>query len=111
MHLILLAQGSSSVSAPSSESKERLLMMFKTDNRTESIAVCPRAFNLVFFSTSTAEEAEAAVSASSSRLKEKDLRTKQGAPGPPKRIMAPRRTLCGITTPPLGGEVIRTPFT
>lgn len=53
---------------------------------TACCAVWPRAFSRVLRRTST-------FSVSSLRENEKDFRTKHGAPGPPNRMRAPRRTL------------------
>lgn len=78
--------------------------------RTTLDADSPKALSLVLRRTISVISGEVAECSISSRLKEKDLSIKQGAPGPPNRIIAPRLTLWGTDNPSREGEDIRRPF-
>lgn len=119
-HLVRLQSGISISSEPVEErlSKERLRSTMSESKMASSSDGCtivgtcwirPIALSLVFRLTTRVESSS--LHETLARVVEKHFRTKQGAPGPPKRIIDPRRTRWGMATPLEDGEWMRFPLT
>jgi hypothetical protein len=107
---------SSNVSVEQRLSKDRFLTTLRAKLMVSETSVhcglVPKALTRVFLRTKTPRSLVSAWNSTvSSSFIVNDFKMKQGAPGPPNRMSAPRLTLCGRTTPVGDGEGIRFPFT